>query len=87
MNLSLRVANSNPKPVLDMSYVFAQMVIVRLHISTYLANDPLLVVALAALVKAKAEPLMRLLWAILLSSDCVSLGAAECFPCAPKCSL
>jgi hypothetical protein len=39
------VAIINPKPTLDMNYAFAQtamlMETVRLHMFTYLANDPL----------------------------------------------
>ena len=54
-SLSPSVANSNPKPVLDMNYAFAQKVIlmkaVRLHIFTYLANNPLIVAALAKLIR------------------------------------
>jgi len=52
---SPNVANVNPKPILDMNYAFAQtamlMAAVRLHIFTYLANDPLTAATLAALVK------------------------------------
>src|SRR5205807_2403796 len=59
------VANVNPKPILDMNYAFAQtamlMAAVRLHIFTYLANDPLTAVDLAALVKTQPEPVTRLL--------------------------
>jgi len=59
------MANVNPKPILDMNYAFAQtatlMAAVRLHIFTYLANDPLTAVDLAALVKTQPEPVTRLL--------------------------
>ncbi len=59
------VASINPKPILDMNYAFAQtamlMAAVRLHIFTYLANDPLTAAALATLVKAEPDPITRLL--------------------------
>lgn len=55
----------NPKPILDMNYAFAQtamlMAAVRLHIFTYLANDPLTAPTLAALVKANPASIARLL--------------------------
>jgi len=55
----------NPKPILDMNYAFAQtamlMAAVRLHIFTYLASDPLIVVALATLVEAEPDAITRLL--------------------------
>jgi hypothetical protein len=61
------VAIINPKPILDMNYAFAQTALltaaVRLHIFTYLANDPLTAASLAALGKARTvPPLTRLLW-------------------------
>lgn len=58
-------AASNPKPILDMNYAFAQtallMAAVRLHIFTHLARDPLTATTLATLVKAQPESVTRLL--------------------------
>ena len=55
----------NPKPILDMNYAFTQMAllmaVVRLHIFTYLASDPLTVASLAALVKTELGPITKLL--------------------------